>query len=124
MKKIVSLLLIVSIMLSFAIITSAKADVTYLYGDVDKSGDIDDIDAMLLSRHLAGWPDIEIDLELADGNGDGEVDDIDDMLMTRYLAQWDQGSVDGFRYGTEAVTEEPEYLAKVSICLLYTSRCV
>ena len=115
MKKIVSLLLIVSIMLSFAIITSAKADVTYLYGDVDKSGDIDDIDAMLLSRHLAGWPDIEIDLELADGNGDGEVDDIDDMLMTRYLAQWDQGSVDGFRYGTEAVTEEPEYLAKVSI---------
>ena len=112
MRKIIALLLIVSIMLSFAIISSAQADVTYLYGDVDNSGEIDDIDAMLLSRYLAGWPDINIDLNLADGNGDGFVDDIDDMLMTRYLAQWDQSNVDGFRYGTPFILE---YVANLTI---------
>ena len=58
------------------------------YGDVNNDGDIDDLDDMILTRHLAGW-EVEINLITADVNGDGDVDDLDNMILTRYLAGWE-----------------------------------
>ena len=92
MKKLVSMFLILTIMLSFSVISFSK--IGFVYGDVNESGGLlDDIDAMLLARYLANWSGVVINIELADGNCDGLVDELDDMLMTRYLAGYSKESL-------------------------------
>lgn len=62
-------------------------------GNVNKDRVVDDIDVMLLTRYLAKWDDISINLATADVNNDGFVDDLDIMILTRYLAKWNVGIV-------------------------------
>ena len=64
------------------------------YGDVNGDGDIDEIDEMILSRHIAGWsgygPNQQYNVisANADVNLDGEVDEIDEMILSRHIAGW------------------------------------
>ncbi len=67
----------------------ASFDVTgVLFGDVNKDGKVDGIDAGLLLQFLADW-DVEIDRNAADVNVDGEIDGRDAGLLLQYLAEWD-----------------------------------
>ena len=61
---------------------------TQLKGDVDNDGEVNDLDAILLNRYLAGWENIEVDMIAADIDGDGEVNDWDAIILERYLAGW------------------------------------
>lgn len=56
-------------------------------GNVNRDEAIDERDAVILSRYLAGY-DIDIDLSCADINHDGSVTDWDYVLLSRYLAGW------------------------------------
>lgn len=56
-------------------------------GDVNADGKVDAADAVLLSRHLAGWKGT-INEKNADMNGDGKVDAADAILLKRQLAGW------------------------------------
>lgn len=67
----------------------ASFDVTgVLYGDVNKDGKVNGIDAGLLLQFLADW-DVEIDRNAADVNVDGGIDGRDAGLLLQYLAEWD-----------------------------------
>ena len=48
---------------------------------------MNDWDAILLDRYLAGW-NVKIELAAADVDGDGEVNDWDAIILDRYLAGW------------------------------------
>lgn len=114
MKKVLSLLLILAFMLSFAVLSNAK--VGFVYGDVNESGGMtDDLDAMMLARYLANWDDIVINLALADGNNDGVVDEVDDMLMTRYLAGWSDDVLGDHRWDQLFEDPNPTYELEVTI---------
>lgn len=62
--------------------------IDYLLGDVDGNGEIDDWDAILLNRYLAGWQ-TEIIEAAAEIDGDGELTDWDAIALERRLAGWD-----------------------------------
>ena len=58
--------------------------------DVNADGTVDLKDITLLTRHLAGGWDVQIEVDNADVNADGKVDLRDVVLMRRYLAGgWD-----------------------------------
>lgn len=59
----------------------------YKVGDVDGDGEVNDWDAILLNRYLAGWAG-SVALTAADVDGDGEVSDWDAIVLERYLAGW------------------------------------
>ena len=72
------------------IIYDPGSEQTVIVGDVDRSGEVDADDRMMLARYLAHWGGIydEIDMEAADVDGSGEVDADDRMILARYLAHW------------------------------------
>ena len=57
------------------------------YGDVNDDGIVDELDVVLMERHLARWP-ISINEAAADLNGDGVVDEMDIVVLERHLARW------------------------------------
>ena len=57
------------------------------YGDVNDDGKVDELDVVLMERHLARWP-ISINEAAADLNGDGVVDEMDIVVLERHLARW------------------------------------
>lgn len=63
----------------------------YIIGDVNGDGEVNRIDANLLSRYVAGWEgyDKRVDLTLCDLNGDGDVNRIDANILSRCVADWD-----------------------------------
>ena len=104
MKKIISFILVLAILLSFSSVFVVNADsLNYTYGDLDNNGEIDDVDMMLLERYLAMW-DVEINLYTADVNKDGDIDDVDAMLLSRYLANWEVESLINTPLFTKAPT--------------------
>ena len=62
--------------------------INYLPGDVDNDGEVNDWDAIVLNRYLAGW-NTEINKFAADVDKDGEITDWDAIVLERYLADWD-----------------------------------
>lgn len=60
----------------------------YIPGDVDGNGEVDDWDAIVLNRYLAGWK-TEVSFAAADMDGDGELTDWDAIALERKLAGWD-----------------------------------
>lgn len=50
-------------------------------------GKINGIDVGLLLQYLAEW-EVDINLEVADVNGDGDVNGVDSVLLLQYLAEW------------------------------------
>lgn len=60
-------------------------------GEVSGDGSVDELDAMILARYVAGWSGYEekiVSMDAADINKDGSVDDIDAMIFARYMANW------------------------------------
>lgn len=82
MKKIVSLLLSVAMLLGLMSLTVSAA-----FGDADADGSASVRDVAALQQYLAGW-DIEVDLEKSDLNVDGDVTVRDLALLQQYLAGW------------------------------------
>ena len=60
-----------------------------LLGDLNDDNAVTSADATLLSRHLAKWDGLLLNLSVADMNHDGIVDSKDKILLDRYLAGWD-----------------------------------
>ena len=58
-------------------------------GNLNKDKKIDSADAMLLTRYVNGWEDIEIDEAAADINGDKKIDIKDAMILSRYVNGWE-----------------------------------
>jgi hypothetical protein len=68
-----------------------SALVSYLVGDVDASGTVNIIDAIILSRNAANWTGYEddnIDSVAADIDFDGELTPADVTKLIRHLANW------------------------------------
>ncbi len=84
-KRILSLLLTVTLMLSLCAVTEASGANTVLYGDTDGDGEVNIIDATLIQRHLIGLITLdEAALQRAKVSGDGELSIIDATLIQRY----------------------------------------
>ena len=60
--------------------------VDFVYGDVNGDRIVDDLDHLILTQYINGWPVI-IDSG-ADVNGDGNVDYLDLILLTQYINGW------------------------------------
>ena len=117
MKKIVSLALMVVFLLSFGLSYTAaekpENDIPLVYGDVNRDGDINDLDVIVICRYAANWK-VNIVKEAADFDGDGEILDADCITLARYVANWKIETVIGTPVAAEGMT--------VNGCLLYTSR--
>ena len=60
----------------------------HINGDVNRDGQVDGRDSILLQQYLAKW-DVTIDADAADVTGDGKIDGRDSILLQQYLAKWD-----------------------------------
>ncbi len=58
-----------------------------LYGDVNGSGEVDELDSVALARYLASW-NVAIDQSAADVDGNGDIDELDSVMLARRLAGW------------------------------------
>ncbi len=90
MKKYLSIILCLVIMLSVFTVSANAQDVpTYYYGDSNKNGVIDILDVSVIQKHIAnfeGYDFDEIQLTISDVNGNGEVDVNDVTLIQKYLS--------------------------------------
>ena len=57
-------------------------------GDVNRDGDVNHTDAMLLTRYVNGWEGITVDPVTSDLNGDGDISNADAMILERYVNNW------------------------------------
>lgn len=63
----------------------------FILGDVDGSGVVDNRDALILDRYIAGWQGYDaliVHPEAADLSGDGKIGNRDAILLDRYIAGW------------------------------------
>ena len=60
----------------------------FIYGDVNRDGNINGLDGIRLAQYLADW-DVQVDMSAADVNGDGRVNGLDGIRLAQYLADWD-----------------------------------
>lgn len=95
MKKIVCLLLMFSVLLSFGVSSfyaegqpssDKKVWGEGLSGDADNDGSIDIIDATIIQRHCSGIRVPCLYATLADADGNGDIDVIDATFIQRYCA--------------------------------------
>lgn len=88
MKKYLSMLLIVAILVSSsAVITQAVVSPDYAYGEVDENEGIGITDATLIQRFLAGSAELrKLRFELADFDGDGSINIFDATKIQMYVA--------------------------------------
>ena len=64
----------------------------YYIGDVNGSGAVDNRDAMILDRYIAGWDGYDKYIKIrdaADLNRDSKINNRDAMILDRYIAGWD-----------------------------------
>ena len=64
---------------------------SYIVGDVNLSGEVDNRDAMILDRYIAGWADYDRyikNMDAADMDRKGTVDNRDAMILDRVVAGW------------------------------------
>ncbi len=64
-------------------------DLYIKYGDANKDGIVNSSDAVLMKKYLAGYKDLEINLEACDVNLDGVVTSADVVLVLKKLAGYD-----------------------------------
>ena len=60
-------------------------------GDMNGDGQVNNRDAMILDRFVAGWAGYDsfiLDMDAADINNDGQVNNRDAMIMDRFVAGW------------------------------------
>lgn len=61
---------------------------SFTYGDVDDSGKVNALDSALLSRFIAKWQGVTINLDAADVNKDTKVNPLDSAILKRHIANW------------------------------------
>lgn len=66
--------------------TDTTTPVQKVNGDVNNDGTVDIMDVILISRHLAGGWNVEVDKTVADVNNDNEISIADIVTISRYLA--------------------------------------
>ena len=70
-----------------------ETEESIVIGDVNKDGEVNNLDRATLTRYLANWAEYtedKINKEAADVNCDGEVNNLDRAILTRHLANWDE----------------------------------
>lgn len=60
----------------------------YIYGDVNDDGKVNALDSVIMSRYIAKWPNVSVNLEAADVNADGKVNALDSVILKRHIAKW------------------------------------
>ena len=73
------------------VLTTRTMIATLNYGDVDGNGAVDNRDALILDRYIAGWKGYDaliVNPEAADLNADGKISNRDAILLDRYIAGW------------------------------------
>lgn len=89
---------------------STSAASSKLAGDVNKDGEVDNKDVVVLFRFMSGAvSENDVDIIACDTNGDGERDNKDVAILFRYL----NGAGVEIFYGQEEPEVEPEYLYKL-----------
>lgn len=75
---------------ALTVVTNALtlAESTVIRGDVNGDEEVNNKDAVLLSRYLNSWIGVTIDEDAADVNGDGSLDLKDLVVLQRFLAGW------------------------------------
>ena len=89
MKKILAMLLVVTLLCSTALLAcvSASAEGSRPRGDADMDGEVTILDATRIQRFLAGLAaESDIDADVADADSDGDVTILDATRVQRYLA--------------------------------------
>ena len=61
---------------------------SYLKGDIDGDGKVNNLDAARLMQYIAGWDVVYIEAAL-DTNDDGKVNNLDAARLMQYIAGWD-----------------------------------
>lgn len=91
MKKLISLVIILSMMLSVCAqsISAEASTECQSSGDVNSDGKINLGDVSLIMKHIAKWSDLMIDLDRADVTNDNKVNLFDVSVVLQYLAKWD-----------------------------------
>ncbi|MBQ8860979.1 MAG: hypothetical protein IJ015_06575 [Ruminococcus sp.] len=89
MKKLISLLLVIAVMLSTSVLSAfAISPILYDYGDVNKNGAVEVVDATLIQQHLAKLTYLtDLQFQLCDVNDDGEVNIFDASFVQQYVAK-------------------------------------
>lgn len=73
----------------YTTVTAASVQVgTYVYGDVNGDGGVDDLDLILLGRYILEWNLSGFIEAAADVNGDKTIDDLDLIVLGRHLLDW------------------------------------
>lgn len=72
----------------FEIVNGFVTVKSFVYGDVNDDGKVNPLDSAYLSRYLAKWPGVTINLDAADANGDGKVNPLDSAILKRHIAKW------------------------------------
>ena len=75
---------ILCVVMSAAVFLSASA-ATALAGDINKDGEVNNKDVVVLFRYLSGTSD-DVDEAACDTNGDGEIDNKDVVTLFRYVS--------------------------------------
>ncbi len=87
MKKLVSVLLTVALMLFVFVIPANANEIDYKFGDVNKDNTVDVMDATLISRHCANILELKhIEYALADFDNDDDVTVLDATSIQKYVA--------------------------------------
>ena len=74
----------------FATVNGTLTVTDVVYGDVTGDGRVNNLDGMVLMRHLAKWPSYPASMISpgADVNADGRINNLDGMILMRHLAKW------------------------------------
>ena len=88
MKKIISFVLSLCMLLSCAVVFSLPSAAKILYGDVNGDGSVNKKDSLALKKYLADSSE-EIDMEAADVAYDGTVNKKDSLRLKQWLAGWE-----------------------------------
>lgn len=73
-------------------VTARTMFAAYTVGDVDANGTVDQDDALILDRYVAGWKGYDekiVNADAADLSGDGAIGNRDAIILDRYLAGWE-----------------------------------
>ncbi len=72
----------------FAVQNGSITVTSYIPGDINGDGEVNNKDLTVLFRYLSDW-DIEVNEKALDVNGDGDVNNKDLTILFRYLSDWD-----------------------------------
>lgn len=72
----------------FEIVNGFVTIKSFTYGDVNDDGRVNALDSAYLSRYIAKWTGVSINLNAADVNKDGKINALDSAILKRHIARW------------------------------------